>query len=199
MTSKDILRYINDMTGGNTGVSQETLRILMNDALKRYGQCYEKTWDSSDFTMTSNVISLPSDLRNITTVKYSEYVILPTTPETLSSLYLDWESETGDIPTYYIQNGNTLELYPRVSSISNLTIRGMANIPDYTADVSRDDPIEYIPAEYRIGIAYYVLSMLPADNDIKLARIQRFYTLWDNLIKDYKSNEHTTNTQRFTY
>lgn len=130
---------------------------------------YRKTWDNSsggELTLTSATCPLPIDLLERLAVEYdgSDEPLEFATVEQLDhpdSGEPGWRTTTGDPDKYTIEGQNLVLNSIPSNATGKLVLRGTATLPEFSDTAGATNPLIYLPYEFQLLPAQYIISELP--------------------------------------
>ena len=178
----DLAAYINEIASKEGAKPNAPfLRLLANQALRivsRRALVYEMVWDNSvggALTLNDAAVALPDDCYAINRVEWGgddgelPYRSIPW----LDQHEPGWRTAAGE-PSYHTRTGRylLLDAIPSGNVTGKLVIRGRGPLPNFSDAPGAENPLEWLPSDYQLLPAEYVLKELPVDpaNPVSLAR-----------------------------
>jgi len=170
-TWTDLAAYINEIASKEGAKPNASfLRVLANQALRiisRRARAYEKVWTNGvggALTLNGAAAALPDDCYAVERVEWDgDGNELPYR----STAWLDrhcsgWRSASGT-PSYHTRTGRYLLLDAIPPATGMLAVRGWGPLPDFSDAAEAENPLAWLPADYQLLPAEYVLKELPVD------------------------------------
>jgi hypothetical protein len=165
---KDVLDYVNEyLQAEGAKYNRALVLLLANQALRTISsetKFYESSWVSgTTLTLTGNTAAVPTDCIAITAVEYdgNDNPLTKYTTEDLDRNKPGWRDDTGEPTGYALTPTSIILTSAPTSPGAKLVVRGIAKLADFSDAPDAVNPLSFIPAEFQLLPAYYVLGMLP--------------------------------------
>jgi hypothetical protein len=139
------------------------------------------------FEMTTNHprIRIPANVIKVQSIFTAAGLpVEPKTRQELDVMYNSWETEgSSTSPAFYIQEGMHLQFSPP-EAVGTFTciVNAIVNLPDYSdTETISTTPSLWLPQEYQLLPAYYVLSELPLSKEtfeLGQLRVAKYTAKW---------------------
>ena len=197
---QDTLGYVAEYLKAEGAEPNRAHQVMLgNQALRTISSLtdiYRKSWSNAalgGLTLTNNAIPIPTDCIKIERVEFDGE---DSPLEWREAAQFDaerpgWRVDTGD-PVQYTSTGTEILLSSIPSGATGKVVaRGVAYLPDFSDTAGATNPLAYLPSEYQLLPAYYILSMLPVQTvnrskdemQLSMERRNTHAAMWDDGIK----------------
>jgi hypothetical protein len=212
-TWQTIIDFVSQYQSRDAGTpNQQLYRMLGNQALAilaaKIGPL-EATWTNAEgggLTLSGNAAALPEGCLSVVRVAWNGDVLRRKDVAEMDYDDPDWRTRTGTPGAYYT-NGTNLFLDCIPSGAGDLTVTGNSSLGTFSEAEGAVNPLSYLPESAQLAPAYYILSMLPAEERFtykdgqivsrdtsELERRQMFAAMWQAEIDNI---QNAVNARRY--